>query len=311
MGEARRRKLLTIQTEHEEGEGLSAIAAAGWPLFVKGNQEELEAWFTQRKIGFLRPGLHDQPAFLKAEQLNPRALEFMARYVEARSYSELELSEARRKIRIAAEAIAARLARDGRPGKCVTAASSLSRMLDEMGIWNYTAKANVSVQFPPEVGAGTRYFYSVDVGMPEMPHAIVVAPPFTIVDISIKHQAYETRAMGASVPNLVISDVMQPYRPRYTDLVSPEFRARRGLGDDEQKLERHMQQFNASMLEVMTQLPPRQVSFGNGGLIGYAIVAVGGYAEHLRDCVHPNCHLDGLAPPEIFRQDVLPLVGRP
>lgn len=308
MGEARRRKLFALQDENAKDEARSALAAAGWPLSDRSQQEHLERWFMQRKIDFLRPGLHDQPSFLQAEQLNPRALEFMARYVEARNYDELELADAGRKIRIAAEAIAARLLRDGRPGQCVTAASILSRMLDEMGIWNYTAKANVSVHFPPEMGMGNHYFYSVDEEMPEAPHAVVVAPPFTIIDPSIKFQVYETASMGASLPNLVISDEMLPYRPRYCELVSPELRARQGLGDDEQKLERYMRRRNTSILEVMKQLPPRQVPFGKGGRLSYAIVAVGGYAEQLRDCLHPNCFLDGLAPPEILRRDVLPLL---
>jgi len=315
MGEARRRKLLPLQVEHARFEGSAACApppaAEGWPLSVRSNQEQLERWFTQRKIKFFQPGIHDQPAFLAAEQSNPRALEFMARYVEARNYSNLELDDARRKICVAAEAVAAWLSRDGRAGQCVTAASSLSRMLDEMGIWNYTAKANVSVHFPPEVGSSERYFYSVDEGMPQAPHAVVVAPPFTIIDPSIKFQAYETVAMGASLPKLVISDEMLPYRPRYREMVSPMVRMRRALGDDEKKLELYMQRYNMPMLEVMKQLPPRQVPFGNGGHLGYAIVAVGGYAEQLRDCVHPNCFLDGLAPLEIFQRDVLPFLGRP
>lgn len=308
MGEARRRKLLALEAKNANGQNCAAPAVNGWPLSTRSDQEELESWFTKKGIDFVRPGLHDQPAFLKAEQLNPRALEFMARYVEARTYSEIELADARRKILIAAEAVAARLSRDGRPGQCVTAASSLSRMLDEMGIWNYTAKANVSVHFPPEVGAGIRYFYGVDEGRREAPHAIVVAPPFTIIDPSIKLQAYEKVSMGASLPSLVISDEMLPYRPRYRELVSPEIRMQHGLGDDEQRIARYMQRYNTPMVEVMEQLPPRQVPFGNGGRLGYAIVAVGGYAEQLRDCIHPNCHLDGLAPPEIFRRDVLPLL---
>jgi hypothetical protein len=306
MGEARRRKMLALQAKHAMDGISTEPAATGWPLSVRSVQEELERWFTQKGIDFLRPGLHDQPAFLATEQVNPRAMEFMARYVEARHYSELELADARRKILIAANAIAARLSRDGRPGQCVTAAGSLSRMLDEMSIWNYTAKANVSVHFPPEVGAGNRYFYGVDEGMYEAPHAVVVAPPFTIIDPSIKFQAYETVAMRAALPDLVLSDQMRPYRPRYRELVSPEHRTRLGLGEDEQKLERYMQRYHRSICDVMGQLRPREVPFGNGGRLGYTIVAIGGYAEQLRDCVHPNCHLDGLAPPEIFRRDVLP-----
>lgn len=305
MGEARRRRLLAQQSP-SQAQATASPAPSAWPLGNAGRQQELERWFDERGIDFSRPGLHDTPAFLRAEQRFPRALEFMARYVEARAYTPPELADARHKIQIAAEAVATRLARDGRPGQCVSAASGLSRMLDELGVWNFVAKANVSVRFPPELGAGSRFFYSVDLNMPEAPHAIVVAPPFTIVDPSIKYQAYETSAMAASVPGLVISDEMQAYHPRFTELISPEICEYRGLGEDEQSLERFVRRHHAAMLEVMEQLPPRQVPFGAGGSLGYTIVAVAGYAERLRDCVSPHCQLDGLTPPEIFRRDVLP-----
>ncbi len=305
MGEARRRRLLAHQAPGQI-QAAPSSAPGAWPLSNEARQRELERWFDERGIDFSRPGIQDTPAFLREERRFPRALEFVARYVEARAYTPPELADARRKVRIAADAVATRLARDGRPGRCVSAASGLSRMLDEMGIWNFVAKANVSVRFPPELGVGSRYFYSVDINMPDAPHAIVVAPPFTIVDPSIKHQVYETSAMAAALPGLVISDEMQAYRPEFTELISPEYCEYRGLGGGERQLERFLRQHHANMLEVLEQLPPRQVSTGAGGRIGYTIVAVGGYVERLRDCVSRHCQLDGLTPPEIFLRDVIP-----
>ncbi|ELX11329.1 hypothetical protein Jab_2c34470 [Janthinobacterium sp. HH01] len=286
-----------------------ASPPVSWPLSDQKEQAQLEAWFSAKGIDFNKPGIHDQRAFLKAEQVNPRVLEFVSRYVEARKYSDDELLDASRKIRIASEAVSAALERDGGLGKCIVAASSLSRMLDELGIWNYTAKANVSVHFPSDIRQSSRHFYSMDITRFEAPHAIVVAPPFAIIDPSIKFQAYDTPEMRASIPGLVISDEMRPYRPLYRNMISPELRALRRLGDDERQLELFIKTNSLHMLDLMAQLPPRQTHFGKDGCLEYAIVAIGGYPEKLHDLVHPNTLLDGLSPLEIFKRDVQPFVA--
>ena len=61
----------------------------------------------------------------------------------------------------------------------------------------------------------------------------------------------------------------------------------------------------ASMLEVMAQLPSRELAL-DGGRLGYGLIAVGGYQERLNDLHGKNCSIDGLTPMEIFEQDVLP-----
>lgn len=301
MGEARRRKL---QAEREQAISDFTNDDGVWPLSNVVMQGQLEEWFVKHGIDPTRPGIHDTAEFLRAEKRDPKTLNLVARLVEARHYSADELVDAERKILAAALAVGERVARDGRKGLCVTASGILSRMLDEMGVWNYTAKSNLAIHFPPGVSDESRYFYSVDVNYFTAPHAVVVAPPFTVVDVTAKHQAYDQEAMTRWLPNLVTTKMFRPYEVTPDELVSPEVRAelliKHGI-----TAERYLATEKTDMLELMRLLPSREIRL-NGGRLGYGIVAVGGYQEQLESLDDKNCSIDGLTPMQIFLKDVAP-----
>jgi len=300
VGEAQRRKLLAAT---RQATAMPGSTGGLWPLSNIAAQQQLETWFTQRGMEPSTPGLHDTPAFLQAEQRDRRALDQVARLVEARSYTAEELGEAERKIQVAAQAVADRVARDERQGLCVVASGVLSRMLDELGVWNYTAKSNLTIHFPRSVSPEPRYFYSIDHGQFVAPHAIVVAPPFTVVDVTVKHQSYDEDAMGKWLPPMLMTKEMHPYRVKNNELVSPSVLAE--LRMHGMTVERYLAQEKSDMLELMRHLPSREVAFDGGRLI-YGLVAVGGYQERLCDLHGPNCSIDGLTPVEIYERDVLP-----
>ncbi|MHC2876871.1 hypothetical protein [Ralstonia sp. 121560039-2] len=301
MGEAKRRKLRAA--EGPQGNVTLAIDGS-WPLSNSGQLREIESWFTQRGIDPSKPRLQDTPEFLHAEAQDPAAMNQVARLVEARSYTPEELQQAEHKIRVASNAIAARVARDGRHGLCVVASGVLSRILDELGVWNYTAKSNLTIHFPRSISLEPRYFYSFDEGNFTAPHAIVVAPPFAVVDVTVKYQAYDRLAMAQYLPEVATTKEFRPYRVTSTELASPEARAHlRRLG---MTVETFMEREKADMLELMKQLPSREITL-DGGRLGYGIVAVGGYQEQLRE-LHANSKIDGMMPMEIFEQDVLPKI---
>lgn len=299
MGEARRRKLLATAQQANALPG----SVNRWSLANAATQQELEAWFIQRGMNPSQPGLHDTPEFLDAERRDRNVLNRVARLVEARRYTVEELDEAERKIRVAADAVADRVAHDGRHGLCVVASGILSRMLDELGVWNYTAKSNLTVRFPPSVSSEPRYFYSIDHGQFVAPHAVVVAPPFTVIDVTVKHQFYDEDAMVQWLPPIAMSKELRPYRVANNELVSPSARAE--LRMHGVTVERYLAQNKSDMLELMRQLPSREVVL-DGGRLGYGLVAVGGYQERLHELHDTNCSIDGLTPVEIYEQDVLP-----
>lgn len=299
MGKAsRRKKLNAVQAPQP-----SQAPAGGWPLTNRAAAQQLEAWFAQRGIDPSRPGIHDTPAFLLAERQDPKALNLVARLVEARSYSEAELQDAEHAITVTAEAVARRVERDGRKGLCVVASGVLSRMLDELGIWNYTAKTNLAVRFPPSVSEEPRYFYSVDDRQFAAPHAMVVAPPFTVIDVTVRHQHYDEAGMASWLPELAMTKDFHPYRVTVNELVSPEVRA--GILAHGMSVQQYLRQAKANMLQVMQHLPARAVHL-DGGQLGYAPLAVGGYQERLQDLHGENCSIDGMTPMQIFEQDVVP-----
>lgn len=299
MGEARRRKLM----ENTAGVAATLPMATLWPLSNQTSQMQLEEWFVHRDIDPSSPGLHDSAAFLCAERQDPKALNMVARLVEARTYSSHYLLAAEKKVLVAADAVCRRVARDGRPGLCVVASGILSRILDELGVWNYTAKSNLAIYFPQTVSREPRYFYSIDVGRFTAPHAIVVAPPFAVADVTVKYQAYDNMAMAQALPDMAMVKEFRQYRLSPAELISPE--VREALSMQGMSIERFLDRDKPDMLELMKHLPAREITFGESRL-GYGLVAVGGYQEPLCELHGQNCSIDGMTPIEIYEHDVLP-----
>lgn len=299
MGEARRRKLMAKTA----GAAATLPVAALWSLSDQTSQMQIEEWFVRRDIDPSSPGLHDSAAFLSAEQQDPKALNMVARLVEARAYSSDYLFAAEKKVRVAADAVWRRVARDGSTGLCVVASGILSRILDELGVWNYTAKANLAVYFPKSMSREPRYFYSIDFGHFTAAHAIVVAPPFTVVDVTVKYQQYDKKAMPQALPDMAMTKEFRPYRLSPEELISPE--VREALSMQEMSIERFLNRDHPDMLELMKYLPSREITFGETRL-GYGLVAVGGYQEPLRDLKWQTCCIDDMTPIEIYEHDVLP-----
>lgn len=299
MGEARRRKLMANST----GGAATSPVAELWPLSNQTSQMQLEEWFVHRDIDPSSPGFHDSAAFLCAERQDPKALNMVARLVEARTYSSEYLLAAEKKVLVAADAVCRRVVRDGRPGLCVVASGILSRILDELGVWNYTAKSNLAIYFPQKVSREPRYFYSIDVGHFTAPHAIVVAPPFAVADVTVKYQAYDNIAMTQALPDMAMVKEFRSYLLSPAELISPE--VREDLSIQGMSLEHFLNHYRPDMLELMKHLPAREIIFGESRL-GYGLVAVGGYQEPLRELHEQNCIIDGMTPIEIYEHDVLP-----
>lgn len=282
-----------------------SLSCPAWPLSCPNTQLELEAWFAGKGIDYSRPGLHDSPEFLHAEHGDSRALERLARYVESRHYSADELQDAQRKISAAAAAVFEAVERDGLPGRSIVASGALSRILDKLGVWNYVAKANVAVRFPTDASLETHIFHAIDMGRFEPQHTIVVAPPFNVIDLAIRHQAYPDLRMAKAAPQMVASVSFQPYDVAPSELLAPEMRTRlrlEGIPEQEYLLVKHRR-----VLDIMQELPSRQILFGpanNAGAVGYGIVGVGGFGVPLEDL---SCLIDGRTPAAIY-EAVLPML---
>jgi hypothetical protein len=224
--------------------------------------------------------------------------------VECRTYDPHYLAEARSKIEVAAEVVRAAVAADGRLGACVDASGMLARMLDRLGVWAYVAKVTLTVNFNPSTGHSPQYFWVLDEGRFVAAHAVVVAPPYYVVDVTVKHQHYN-EATSSLMPDKLLVDEFTTAQWEPEDLANPAIRAAATVrGPFDLYLKRHHPQ----MPEVMHALPARRA---NRGLVGckYVPVAVGGTIEDLEGMTgYKPCGRTAL---ELFRDEVLPrLQGR-
>lgn len=278
-----------------------------WPLSNSARAGKLERLFAGIGVDASSPGIHDSPAFLAAERENPNILQDLAALVEVRTYSEEYLVQARAKIEVAAMALGNLVAADGSLGACVHASGTLGRLLDELGVWNYVAKATLTMTFPKNSGIGKRYFWAVDELRTTAPHAIVVAPPFGIIDLTIKHQPY-TGNEATYLPDTVLASQFKVGSWHAEDLLDTalvhELQRRRILVPD------FLKQECPSMWRAMQTIssPARMAQIGTV-LLKYVITGVGGFTEKLRDIegyaphgMQPGRILDELIAPKLKLQ---------
>jgi hypothetical protein len=228
-------------------------------------------------------------------------LEAYAEYVEARLYVPEYLEDARRKITVAAEAVRAAVAKDGRLGACVDVAGMLGRMLDRLGIWNYNAKTCLTINYPDHTDLPDTYFYGVDTHQFTAPHAVIVAPPFYVADVSVKYQPFGHTGQGACIPERILQEIFIPAQWDHSDIAAPEVETVALL--NRMRVEQYLRSRYASMYEVAAKLPARMINADSAAL-KYVIVAVGGVIEPLEGVVgYKPCGRTAL---EIFEEDVLP-----
>ena len=271
-----------------------------WIPSNRQEQQRLERAFSNRGIPFNVPGFYDHPSFLEAERADPRFLELYARYVEVKSYSDVYLEEAGKRVTAAAIAIEAAVASDGRQGACVDASGMLGRMLDRLGVWSYVAKSTLTVMFPPNYGMPPRYFWAVDMGDFVAPHAVVVAPPFGVVDVTVRHQQYD-KDQEALLPTLILADQWTAERWAPEDLVNTEILD--ALVAKRMPLIPFLNSRYGPMMDVLQRFPVRIVA-ANGTHMKYVTTGIGGTIEPLEEVTgyQPN----GRTALQIFEQDLQP-----
>jgi len=271
-------------------------------LSNRENEQKLEKLFRDDGVDFSLPGFYDEPNFLKNENHNPRYLENYAHYVEARAYDSEYLTTAREKINIAVKILFAEVKRDGRLGACIDVSGMLGRMLDRLGIWNYVATTTMTIDFPASAGRPSEYFWNFDEGPFTAAHAIVVAPPFYVVDVTAALQAY-TRPVHNFIQNYVISEIFNSASWQPEDLMNHKML--RHIPLQYGTFKNFLVKTNSAMLSVMKVLPARSVSLGETSL-KYVIVAVGGTIEPLEGVVgYKPCGRTALT---IFEKDIRPLI---
>ncbi len=277
-----------------------------WTLSDERACRRLERAFSNRGIPYANPAFYDTAEFLREEERNPRILETYAHYVEARNYSEDYLADARQKVVAVIEAVRREVKADGKPGRCVHASGIIGRMLDSLGAWNYVAKSTLTIEFSEGRGVEPIYFWAIDQGKFYAPHAFVVAPPFSLIDVPGREQPSSDDVPRDELPDVVLAETFERVSWTPEDLANEELRIE--LMARRIAFNTFLARNRPHLLEVANAVKPRATTLGETRL-KYVIVAIGGITEPLEQ-MHQNIALNGRLPMQIFENDVLPRLPR-
>lgn len=187
--------------------------------------EVISADFDARGVPTGRPGFYDDPTFIAAEKSNPALLFNYAGFVAGRPYSAEYLRRARREVPFIAELFFHEVKRMGRVGACVDASMILSRIMEREGIWNVCVKGALHILASRSSGGDSQSFWAFDNNSIGTGHAWLFAPPFEIVDTTVRLQPY-ANGFAALVPDTILSEDAPKTGVTVEELISPELRRR-------------------------------------------------------------------------------------
>jgi hypothetical protein len=169
----------------------------------------LERFFLNRGIDPSKIEFYNDPAFMKAEKGEIGFLEYFAAWVRLRPRDGAYDERVRKLVPRIANLLAAEVENDGQLGVCIDASMMLMKILETEGIWCYGVKGALSIEAPslPD----PTYFWNYDLE-PVAGHVWLVAPPFEIIDITLKLQPY-SRGERDILPLTVIEETAKPFTP--------------------------------------------------------------------------------------------------
>lgn len=185
--------------------------------------EGLKSDFQARGIPTDCPGLRDHPMFLQAHGEDRAYLNKYAAFVAGRPYGAAYLQHARTVITNVAGVLFDALKANGRLGACVDMAGHFSRILEKEGVWSCGIKGSLAISFPLASKEASTHLWSVDCGGIVAGHAWLYAPPFSIVDVSIRQQAYGGNKR-AYLPDMNLVEFPDLADVEIEDVITPEAR---------------------------------------------------------------------------------------
>lgn len=260
---------------------------------------DLTELFREIDVPTDQPGFCDHANFLAVEREYPELLNVYAAYVAKRPYGNEYLEKARALIQLAGGLLHAELIKHGRLGACVDISGILSRILDREGIWNCCVKGSLTINYPRDSNINPHYFWSADHGQFVAGHAWLFAPPFTVVDITVKRQPYELEE-ALYLPDTVFCEDKTPVSVETDDIVSPSARGEmlaHGVPPD-----MHLTVAARYVPEIFESIPPILVRSAQGAVLKYAPVAI-----HAPDCsleLMRNMKFGDLWPGQLYKRRI-------
>jgi hypothetical protein len=291
MGEAKRRRL----------------AQSSGPSFSAADEKLRRLGVDVGALGF-----YNQPAFVAFEQEDPLALELYSDWVISRPRDAEYETHASQVVPKLAALVEQRLAAEQGLGACVNAATMMVSMLDRLGVWSFAVRGSLTVEIPGRADVEKRYFPEFDVGDDAdsaTGHGWLVAPPFLVVDATLRHQKWVALhpAIRDALPAFVAAQEGEIVRPRWDDVVSDTLVAMYHLGPADLNV-RLPYQFKPDLARVEKSLPGRDVRVGPLSL-RYIAGAVTVSDMSLEDMPWVSPASPNLRPIHIWNEDIAPAFG--
>jgi hypothetical protein len=269
--------------------------------------DELSTLFDGMGVPTDQPGFYDHPELQKLERDGVDVLGAYGRFVNTRKYADEYIARVTPQIEAGAKKLSELLFSDGRLGACIDCSMSFSRMLDQLGIWNYTAKGALTLRFPRKSGMGVFNFWPIDVGNGhpgEYGHKWVFAPPFSVIDLTLKLQDYY-RPFGKLLPPFVITQSAGEARAEVSDVLSPaaiDYSDRRGI-----PRANAYDAFDGGLQKRIDAFPAYSITV-NGVDMKYVTCAVGASDCPLSEIT--SLTLSGRIAPVLFEEEIRPAMER-
>jgi len=257
--------------------------------------EDLAEDFRCRGISFDLPGFCDDPSFFEVERGDPHYLNHYAAFVAKRPYDPNYLARAKLIIDNAVSLLHTELVEHGRLGACVGISEILFRILEQEKIWSCCIKGSLTITFPRKAGISTRYFWPVDHGNFVTGHAWLCAPPYTVVDISVKQQPYQGK-LAKYIPDRILTTDTRPVIVNVEDIVSPS--ARMELSASGVPPHQHLREAAPLIPDIFDAFPPVALSGLKGSSLKYAPVAI--HAPEDKLPYMENMMFRGLTPWQLY-----------
>lgn len=241
-------------------------------------------------------------------------MELYARWVLGRPRDRIYEKRVRDIVPRLARLIERRLASENGVGACVNVATMMARMLDRLEVWSFAVQGSLTVEMPSRPDVGRRYFSECDLLDHEdnvTGHGWLAAPPFIVVDPTLKHQQWVDLhpAIAACLPDVVVAERAEIVRPRWFDVVGDTLIEKYCIQPSDLTAELPYR-FKPDLAHVEQFLPGRNVRIGDLSLryIAGAVKISDVELEEL-PCVSP--HGTNLTPKRLWEEIVYPeLAGR-
>jgi hypothetical protein len=193
---------------------------------MSGNEirfQQLEKRLHDAGIPTDKAGFFDHPAFVAIEKRDPNFLDEYARFVHWRRFDAPYLQRAEQIINVVVDELHRGLVLEGRLGGCIDTSMTMGRILDLYGVWNYVVRGSLRITFPATSGHAPFCFWPVDEddgSGREYGHKWLVAPPFSVIDVTLKLQDYE-RSFRELLPEKVLAKDPRTTKGDPEDILCP------------------------------------------------------------------------------------------